>query len=128
MFNPFELFRTWIYDTFIPSFTAGLYREVLLRLPNKTSVLDIGIGTGTALVRNEGLLREREISWMGVDLDADYVRKCERLIAKHDLTHLVRVVPQSIYDFAPGESFDCAYFSDSFMLLPDQVSADLGRF
>jgi hypothetical protein len=40
-------------------------------------VLDVGIGTGLALVRNLDLIVEKRLVFTGVDYDKDYVERCE---------------------------------------------------
>src|SRR6476469_4364240 len=101
--------------------TSGWYREVLTRLPRGTRLLDVGIGTGAALVRCADLVRERQLSIVGIDVDADYLARCELAVHRAGLT---RVSPrlESVYDHRDGP-YDAAYFSASLMLLPDPVAA-----
>lgn len=47
--------RALIYDLVIVKMTAQWYQRVLSRLPQNSLLLDVGIGTGTALLRNEVL-------------------------------------------------------------------------
>lgn len=58
-----------IYDLLIIRMTEVWYKNVLDRLDNKARVLDIGIGTGTALARNDSLVEEKELEVVGVDYD-----------------------------------------------------------
>ncbi len=113
--------RGWLYDRLVAGMTSGWYREVLSRLPRGTRLLDIGIGTGTALVRCADLVRERELSIVGLDVDADYLARCARTMRR---AGLIGVEPrlESVYDHAGGP-YDAAYFSASLMLLPDPAEA-----
>ena len=72
--------RGWLYDRLVAGMTSGWYREVLTRLPRGTRLLDVGIGTGAALVRCADLVRERQLSIVGIDVDADYLARCERAV------------------------------------------------
>ena len=68
--------RVWIYDVAIIKMTRVWYREVLKRLPDNARVLDVGIGTGTALICNKDLIKQKNITVVGIDYDKDYVDKC----------------------------------------------------
>jgi len=100
----------------------------LNRLPEGAHILDVGIGTGTALIRNADQIRDKKIRVIGVDYDESYVLKCKKEIAEHRLEDWVSVVHASIYDFKPNFSegakiYDAIYFSGSFMILPDEKAA-----
>jgi SAM-dependent methyltransferase len=117
--------RGWLYDRLVAGMTSGWYREVLTRLPRGTRLLDVGVGTGAALVRCADLIRERDLSVVGIDVDADYLARCGRAVRRAGLT---RVSPrlESVYDHrydAADGPYDAAYFSASLMLLPDPVAA-----
>ena len=114
--------RGWIYDRAITPLTAGWYREVLSRLPCGSRLLDVGIGTGGALVRCAALVRSRGIQVVGIDVDHDYLRRCRVNLARAGLTDHVRVCESSVYEHRGGP-YDAAYFSASLMLLPDPVGA-----
>lgn len=110
--------RALIYDTAIRSLTAKWYREVLDRLRPGTHLLDIGIGTGGALASNAARVLEKDLRITGVDIDADYVQRARKNLARKGLQDRVDVRLESIYDHQGGP-YDAAYFSASFMLMPD---------
>jgi SAM-dependent methyltransferase len=114
--------RAVIYDTLIARMTARWYAAVIERLPERCRLLDVGIGTGRALVANAEALRARDVRVTGVDIDADYVDRCRRLVAESGLAERIDVRLESIYDHRGGP-YDAAYFSASFMLLPDPPAA-----
>lgn len=114
--------RAAIYDTAIVGLTAGWYRAVLARLPDGCRLLDVGIGTGSALLANAETLRARRLHVTGLDIDAAYVDRCNRAIARRGLGDLVTARLESVYDHRGGP-YDAAYFSASFMLLPDPPAA-----
>jgi ubiquinone/menaquinone biosynthesis C-methylase UbiE len=114
--------RGWVYDRLIVGMTADWYREVLERLPAGARVLDVGIGTGAAMSRCAEIVREKDLTVVGLDIDADYVRRCRRELARAGLTRHVEAHLASVYDHEGGP-YDAVYFSASLMLLPDPAAA-----
>jgi len=114
--------RALIYDKAIVGLTAGWYRAVLARLPAGAHLLDIGIGTGSALLANAAALTEKAIRVTGLDIDAAYIDRCRRAVDEQGLHSAVTPRLESVYDHR-GSPYDAAYFSASFMLLPDPPAA-----
>jgi len=114
--------RARIYDAAIVHLTAGWYRAVLARLPRGCRLLDVGIGTGTALLANAALLTAREVRVVGVDIDDTYVERCRRGIGAAGLAERIAVHRESVTEHRGGP-YDAVYFSGSFMLLPDPAAA-----
>jgi cyclopropane fatty-acyl-phospholipid synthase-like methyltransferase len=110
--------RGAIYDALIVRMTADWYRAVLSRVPVGCRLLDVGIGTGAALLANADLLVEKDVRVVGVDVDVAYVARCRDAIGRRGLEDRVRVRLESI-DAHEGGPYDAVYFSGSFMLLPD---------
>lgn len=110
--------RAWIYDRLMTNLFGGWYTAVLNRLPEGALLLDVGIGTAGSLSRNAALVRQRDIHVMGVDIDPDYLRQAQTNLERAGLLDRVRVRHISIFEFQE-RGFDAAYFSASFMLMPD---------
>jgi len=110
------------YDAVIVGMTTGWYRAVLARLPRGCRLLDVGIGTGAALIANADLLRERDIRVVGVDVDAAYVERCRRAVAEAGLAERIEVRLEGV-EAHRGGPYDAVYFSASFMLLPAPAAA-----
>jgi cyclopropane fatty-acyl-phospholipid synthase-like methyltransferase len=113
--------RSAIYDALIVGMTAGWYRAVLERLPRGCRLLDVGIGTGAALLANADLLRTHDIHVTGLDIDRAYVERCRAAIVRSTLRDRITVRLESI-DAHDAGPYDAVYFSGSFMLLPDPVA------
>jgi SAM-dependent methyltransferase len=114
--------RAGLYDAAIVPMTAGWYAAVLERLPERCRLLDVGIGTGAALLANAALVEARDIRVTGIDIDTDYIERCREAVAARGLADRIDVRLESVYDHAGGP-YDAAYFSGSFMLLPDPGTA-----
>lgn len=114
--------RGWMYDRLIAGMTTEWYCEVLSRLPDRARVLDVGIGTGSALARCADLVRAKELRVVGLDIDADYLERCRRELATAGLFGHVSAELASVYDHRGGP-YDAVYFSASLMLLPDPAAA-----
>lgn len=114
--------RAALYDLAIVPLTASWYEAVLTRLPRGCRLLDVGIGTGGALLTQADRVAAQDLHVTGVDIDADYVARCARQVARRGLSQHVTARVESIYDHQGGP-YDAAYFSGSFMLLPDPPAA-----
>jgi SAM-dependent methyltransferase len=114
--------RGFVYDTAIGSLTATWYRAVLERVPSGCHLLDVGIGTGTALLAHAPLIRQKDLRITGVDVDPAYVERCRRSVGDAGLDDRIAAHLQAIEDHHGGP-YDAAYFSGSFMLLPDPAAA-----
>jgi SAM-dependent methyltransferase len=114
--------RGWIYDRLVSGLTSDWYREVLQRMPAEARVLDVGIGTGAALLRCADLVREKGLEIVGVDIDRDYLRRCRAEVLRAGLSAQVEPVLASVYDHRGGP-YDAVYFSASLMLLPEPAAA-----
>jgi len=114
--------RARIYDAAIVRMTAGWYRAVLERLPPGCRLLDVGIGTGSALLANADLVTGRDIHVTGIDVDAAYVARCRHAAVARGLADRVVVRLEGV-DEHRGGPYDAVYFSGSFMLLPDPIAA-----
>jgi ubiquinone/menaquinone biosynthesis C-methylase UbiE len=123
-----RMFMAPLYDVLIVKMTAQWYAAVLRRLPAGAKLLDIGIGTATALVRNADVVRSKQLEIVGVDYEASYVRRATAMIAGVSLDDRIKVHCCSIYDdlsdmLPAGQLFDAGYFSGSLTLMPDPPGA-----
>jgi SAM-dependent methyltransferase len=109
--------RGWLYDRMAAPVTTSWYAAALDRVPEGSRLLDVGIGTGRALVAHADRLREKDLFVVGLDIDEDYVSRCRRLVDREGLDDRVVVRAESFLDHRGGP-YDVVLFSASFMLMP----------
>ena len=120
-----------IYDFLIIKMTRVWYKAVLDRLPGGARILDVGIGTATALVKpeNKEILERKNIVVVGIDYEKDYIDRAGERVAQAGLADRVKLNCTSIYNpklrslFQGASRFDAIYFSGSLTLLPDPAAA-----
>lgn len=121
--------RADLYDMLIVKMTRVWYKAVLERCVGGARVLDVGIGTATALVHNKELLVSKNIVVVGIDYEQAYITKAGKVVAEAGLSDRVKLNCSSIYEpklrslFSGAAKFDCAYFSGSLTLMPDPAAA-----
>ncbi|MDG2303540.1 MAG: class I SAM-dependent methyltransferase [Candidatus Binatia bacterium] len=114
--------RARIYDAAILPLTTSWYAAVLDRVPDGAAILDVGIGTGGALAANADLVQRKDLRVIGIDIDRDYIARCNALLTEKNLSERVEARLESVYDHKGGP-YEAIYFSASFMLLPDPRAA-----
>lgn len=115
---------SFIYDViFTKAVTGFTYCRLIDRLKatkleNIHYILDVGVGTGTAL---NYVISEipKDIKIIGVDIDEHYVTTCQKLFQKRPN---VNIELKNFYEMGktPSEKFDLILFTSSFMLMPDK--------
>lgn len=116
------MIRSFIYDALILRLTSRWYAEVLRRVPPGAALLDVGIGTGGALLANADVVERKRLRVTGIDVDADYVERARHRLRDSPIAGRVEVRLESVYDHRGGP-YGAVYFSGSFMLLPQPEQA-----
>jgi 2-polyprenyl-3-methyl-5-hydroxy-6-metoxy-1,4-benzoquinol methylase len=94
------MIRSFIYDTLILRLTSRWYAEVLRRVPQGATLLDVGIGTAGALLANEDLVKRKGLRVVGIDIDADYIARARQRLRDSSLAGLAEVRLESVYEAA----------------------------
>ena len=115
--------RAWIYDRMFHGLSKDWYQYIINSTAHNTRLLDVGVGTGSSLLSQVSLIRERSIQVQGIDINTEYLKACQTKIEEIKATDCVSVKEQSVYDLSSEDLFDTVYFSASFMLLSDQRKA-----
>eukprot|EP00978_Attheya_sp_CCMP212_P002056 scaffold4235_cov56-Attheya_sp.AAC.1 len=112
--------------------TSTWYRAVLSQLPDGSVILDVGIGTASALLSCKDLIISKNLRILGMDIDEAYLDAANQKIKECGLERHVQVKCLSIYDADAIQSWlteskipflSAVYFSGSFSLLPDPLEA-----
>mmetsp|Transcript_75950 Transcript_75950/g.180599 ORF Transcript_75950/g.180599 Transcript_75950/m.180599 type:complete len:266 (+) Transcript_75950:87-884(+) len=112
-----RVFSADVYDLVIVWMTARWYAVVFEKLPEGARVLDVGVGTATALAKNAQLLLQKRLTVVGFDYEQAYVQKAQQVLKDAGLDKVppegtegyrkgdryCRVVQRSVYDSALGE-------------------------
>ncbi|KAL7553705.1 hypothetical protein ACHAWF_017040 [Thalassiosira exigua] len=139
LFSYYSIAKSYVYDTVILRMTEKWYRAVLEGLEVGSLLLDVGIGTGGALLRCADLIESKKLRVVGIDIDAAYVEAGKASIQKAGLSDRVCIEKVNVYEGSEniielakklgatanseGRFIDAVYFSGSFSLLPDPVKA-----
>ena len=86
-----------IYDHVIVSMTRTWYAAFLSRSKVGDRVLDVGIGTASALCENASAVRTKKLNIVGVDYEKRYVEYSKSVIKSCGLEERVRTVHASVY-------------------------------
>ncbi|GFH59986.1 hypothetical protein CTEN210_16462 [Chaetoceros tenuissimus] len=121
-----------IYDKIIVDMTKVWYRAVLEQQPDHAVILDVGIGTGGALLQCKDIVQRKKLKIIGVDYNKFYVQAAEKAIADQNMSEYITVHTLDIYDEEALQvimakhsidKFNSVYFSGSFSLMPDPKEA-----
>ena len=110
-----------LYSLIVSDVTDGCYGSCLPIFPPAARVLDVGIGNGEMIKTYHALIRSKRFSITGLDVNRDYLARCNRLIGAYGLQEYIHTELTPVEAYAPPRAgcFDCILFSMSFMLLDD---------
>ena len=88
-------FAADVYDLLIVRMTTRWYAAVLKELRPRDRLLDIGIGTASALVRNRQAIVDANLFIVGIDYERSYIEKAVTVVANARLKDQVTWTPLS---------------------------------
>ena len=110
-----------VYSLIVSNVTDGCYGACLPAFPPAAKILDVGIGNGEMLKTYHETIRAKRLSIVGLDVDKEYLARCNALIRDFGLDTNIRTHRIPVEEYVPPAPgfFDCVLFSMSFMLLKD---------
>ncbi len=114
--------KNYLYKLVIYNVTDLCYNNCLNYFPSGSRILDVGIGNGMMLRNYHGLIKSKNFSIVGIDINKDYLSHCSSLIRNCRLEDHIRIFHEPVEGYEPPEEayFDYILFSMSFMLFNDQ--------
>jgi len=128
-----------IYDRLIVSMTVQWYKSVLEKLPDDAFLLDVGVGTASALLQCKDIVTKKRLRVVGIDYNSFYIDAAQRSVEDQNMSEYITVICMDIYDQEKVQGllkqnsvnkvegstrlFDAVYFSGSFSLLPKPLEA-----
>lgn len=114
--------KNYLYKLIIYNVTDLCYSNCLNYFPSGSRILDVGIGNGMMLRNYHRLIKSKNFSITGIDINKDYLQHCSSLIRDCGLEDHICIHHQPVECYEPPEQgyFDYILFSMSFMLFADQ--------
>ena len=114
--------KNYLYRLIINNVTDLCYNNFLNYFPPGSRILDVGIGNGIMLRDYHRLIKSKNLSIVGIDINKDYLDHCKGLIRSCSLEDHIRIHNTPVERYQPPERgyFDFILFSMSFMLFRDQ--------
>jgi len=111
-----------LYKLFIDDVTDLCYKNCLAYFPERSQVLDVGIGNGVMTKNHHNLIRNKDLRITGIDINRSYLNHCDRLIRTFQLENHIQIFHKSVESYEPPQDgyFDFILFSMSFMLFDNQ--------
>jgi len=112
--------RSKLYDFHINN-THILYKNVLENLPDKSKILEVGIGNGACIEKNAELIKSRGFEIDGIDIDTEYLGVCNARIVSCDLTSQVTAKEQDLLKMDDTKKYDYIFFMESYPVIPVDI-------
>ena len=90
--------KSLVYDTLILRMTEKWYRAVLLQVKDGSIILDVGVGTGGALLRCADIIISKNLYIIGIDIDTAYVESGKAAILASNISNRVSIDQVDVYD------------------------------
>jgi len=126
-----KAFFSGIYDGAILHMTEKWYKAVLEQQEEGSIILDVGVGTASALLRCKDIVISKKLRIIGIDYDKYYITAGQDSIQNEGpvLSKLIQLHHCDLYNREQLDSLlkdvnvNTVYFSGSFSLIPKPVEA-----
>jgi ubiquinone/menaquinone biosynthesis C-methylase UbiE len=109
-----EIYNFWFNKSGI--YNSELYEKVFKKIPKNSKILYVGIGTGFYLTNCANIIKEKNISIDGIDIDEEYIKSCKNEIKKNSLGKYVKAHTQNLLTYKL-EQFDYVIFIQSYPVI-----------
>jgi cyclopropane fatty-acyl-phospholipid synthase-like methyltransferase len=102
--------------------THKFYKYVLQhRIQDNSKILEVGIGGGRCVEMNSKLIKSKNLRITGIDIDKDYIEKCNEIIKREKLQHYVSAKYQNLLDMDETKKYDAIFFMESYPVIPEKL-------
>ena len=119
----FSIAHNLYYKYLITGYTSELYNQFLSSVENNSTIIDVGIGNGDALLtpENINLIFGKRLQIFGYDIDTDYLEICRSKINKNRLNYNVFLFNKDITTdtITFSQRADYIFFSNSYSVIPN---------
>jgi cyclopropane fatty-acyl-phospholipid synthase-like methyltransferase len=112
--------RNRLYDFHINN-THRFYRKILKRIPNNSTILEVGIGGGATILHNCEMIKSKNLRIRGIDIDAQYLEQCGKIIKDADLSDYVSIKNQDLLTMKETKKYDYILFMESYPVIPINI-------
>ena len=93
---------------------------MLKEIPNNSKILDIGIGTGNYIGECVNIIKDKNITIDGIDIDEEYIKTCNDVIKKNKLNKYVKAYVQDLLTYKLVK-FDYVIFVESYPVISNAL-------
>ena len=111
------------YSQLIARYTSDLYYQLLLGVEDNTTIVDIGIGNGKALLeqRNINLIFGKRLQIFGYDIDEKYLQQCKEKVEEYKLNNHIFLFNKDVAKekIVFSQRVDYLFLSNSYSVIPN---------
>lgn len=122
--------KTFFYNLLFhhsnPVSTQWGYYEILKKMPENSSLLDVGVGDGIYFINEKviNLIKSKNLKIYGIDIDLPSIKVCQNRIIQYNLENYVKAECVSLFDVkakTESEKYDNILFMESFPVISNEL-------
>ena len=117
-------YNFWLGSDLFVTNTPSLYKDMLDYIDSNSSILEIGVGSGIPIIRNEKKIIRKNIQIYGIDIDEQYVNTCKENIPQ-SLLKFFNVETKDLFLIPESNKYDYIIYSESFPVIPLSVMQNM---